>query len=171
MQCFTAIEVSNLENDDGHPFTKLPSMLLHSLERGHAFKYNRAYAPSMHEGYALFIEEEQYVTEFKIIIACFIFTAIRALYNRNLELDYVPFVLSTVIWGMAFSAGNYLVLSGFRLESTLVITVARILISWYFFQYGDKMILILNMLHPLFLWLLAKYSISIDWKEVRSLIW
>ncbi len=125
----------------------------------------------MHEGYALFIKEGYNNFDFIPHIVCFMSTVIPALYNRNLELNGVPFRLSAVIWGVAFSASNCLVLSGFRLESALLITVARILILWYFFQYEDKMILILSMLHPLFLWLLAKYSIKIDWKEVQSFFW
>ena len=184
MQCFTAIEGSNPENDDGHPFTNLPSMLLHSLKEKHAFKYNRAYAPSMHEGYALFIEEEQYVTGSTTIITCFIITAIRALYYRSLELDGVPFVLDAVTWNLALWSSCFFVPLRFRLKSVLLIAMARILILilWYNYHDGNTKLvrngstfvlvaLISSVLVTTVSWLLVKYSIKIDWKEVRSLFW
>ena len=180
MQCFTAIEGSNPENDDGHPFTNLPSMLLHSLKERHVFKYNSACAP--HEGYALFIEEEHYVTGSTTIITCFIITAIRALYYRSLELARVPFVLDAVTWNLALWSRCFFIPLRFRLKLLLLITMARILILWYNYHDGNTELvrhgstfvhvaLISSVFVVTVSWLLVKYSIKIDWKEVRSLFW
>ena len=186
MKCFTAVERLNPENDDWKPAIDPSSILLHGLMHKYAPKDYRAYTPPMHEGYALFIEEGRPDTsfgpEFIASVVWFMATVVQALYNRDLGLDRIPWVLNAINWDLALWASYCLVSWRFRMKSTLIITVAKILILWYHFHNKDTkldcsgstfvlFILISGVRYPAVLWLLAKYSIRIDWKEVRSLFW
>ncbi len=181
MRCFTAIEGLNPENDDWKPAINPSSILLHGLIHKTAMKDYRAYSPPMHEGYALFIEEGRHDTSLgpEFIISVFMQTVIRALYNRNLEL-----VLDAVKWDSAFWASCCCFVSWrFRGKSALPIAVAKIpiLILWYYFRNdmeldlsGSALVLVivnLGVSYSTLLCQLAKYSIKIDWKEVRSISW
>ena len=184
MQCFTAVERLNPENDDWRPAVNPSSILLHSLMHKHAPKDYRTYTPPMHEGYGLFIEEGRPDTSFgpELIasVVWFLVTVIRALSNQKKEPDMVPLALNAVDWDLALWASYCLVAWRFRMKSTLLITVAKILILWHHFHDKDTildcsgstfilLILISGVRYPTVLWQLAKYSIRIDWKEVRSL--
>ena len=223
MQCFTAIEGLNPENYYWRPAVNSSSMLLHSLKHKHALKDYTTYAPPIHEGYALFIQEGHYNIEFTPFIVSFIFTVIAMLYNPELnmvafvltvaiyglnlcalfikeghyntefmpfivsfiltvitvlynpELSRVGFVLTAVIYGSGLWASWYLASSRFRLRYALGVTVPMIIVAvQYFSNYEDEylyVIMILKSLCPVILWLLDKYHIRVDWKEVRNLVW
>ena len=175
MQCFTAIEGLNPENDDWRPAVDPSSMLLHGLKHKHALKDYRTYAPPIHEGYALFIKEKEahYDTEFNPFIISCIVTAIPVLYNP--ELNRVAFVLTAVIYGLGLWASCCLASSRLRSRYALAITVPMILVVVkYCFHYEDEnlyMTMILGALLRTILPLLVNYSIEIDWKDVRSFFW
>ena len=121
---------------------------------------------------ALFIEEGHYNTEFMPFIVSFILTVITVLYNP--ELSRVGFVLTAVIYGSGLWASWYLASSRFRLRYALGVTVPMIIVAvQYFSNYEDEnlyVIMILKALCPIILWLLDKYHIRVDWKEVRNLV-
>ena len=103
VQCFTAIEGVNrvrFGSEEWKRVIHFPETLRRSLHRGHTIKQDVANGPPMHEGHALFLEEERPDTsfgrQFVVFVVWFMATVIRALYNRNLEL-----VLNTVNWGAA----------------------------------------------------------------------
>ena len=124
--------------------------------------------------------EERHNTQFISIALCFIVTVIRAAYNRDLELNGVMAVLSAISWNLVLWLSYLSVSLRFRLESALVVTVARIMIVWWFFHDGrvelggDGSIFVLvmfisAMVHPNVLRLLTKYSIKVGWEEIRHL--
>ena len=133
----------------------------------------------MHEGYALFIEEQRantsFCPEFIVSLIWFMVTVIRALYNQDLEL-----VLNAVNWSSTLWASYIFVSSRFWGKPGLLIRVGKVFILGYYFHDGYMelgrgasalvlMVLISDMLSPIILRLLIRYSIRIDWKEVRGL--
>lgn len=186
MQCFTAVERLNPENDDWKPAINPSSLLLHGLIHTYSMKDDKPYDTLMCEGHALLIEEGRLDTPLvPEIIACvfwFVATVIRALQNRNLGLDGIPLVINAVNWDLALWASYCFIIWKFRVKSTLLMTVAKILVLWFHFLDEDTklgwngltfvlVILISGVRYPTVVWLLAKHSIRIDWKEVRSLLW
>ena len=174
MQCFTAVERLNPKNHDWKPAINPSSILLEGLKIKHAFKDYKAYSPLMREGYALFIEERLRSKALAIwpiaIISGHLTGCIKALYDRDPELDE----LSSVLLDFVLLACCFYVSVRFRLGFALLLTVVRILSLWYLFHYKDiksDVISISDMFCPIILLLLARYSIKIDWKEVRSLFW
>ena len=148
-------------------------MLLHSLKHKHALKDYRSYAPPRHEGYALFIKEGNYDIARIPIIVCFILTVIPPLYN--LELNRVASVLTAIIYGLGLRASCSLASSRFRSRYALLVAIPRMLIVIGYCSYYEDanpyVIMIFNALYPTILRLLDKYSIRVDWKEVRNLVW
>ena len=182
MQCFTAIDGLNPKIDDWDPFTRVPFRLLHRLKNKCAFTSTSA---SMGEGYALLIEEGRHPfgSQFMTSVFCSTATVIQALYNQNLvELDGLRLLFKAIYWDYALWAIYCFVSRRFRLESSLLTTVARIL-NFLFCSFDkgtklkrDGLIIVLSILNsgilrPIILQLLANYSIKIDWKDVRSLFW
>ena len=138
----------------------------------------------MHEGPALFIvkghDNDLPAPVLISISVYFMVTVIRVVYNGNLELDEVMVVLSTIYWEIGPWSICRFALSKFRLESALLVTVVKLLVAWLFLYTGDTIlgrgasIFILMVSIPDILYLnmsrrLAKYSIRIEWKEIRSL--
>ena len=184
MRCYTAIERLKPIRDDWKPAISLASELLPSLKDKRTFEYNRAYTALMHEGYALFIEEERRDAHFVAIITiCIMVTAVRLGYIPTPKLDGVLAVLGTLTWNAFIWSSSRFVASTLRSESALVFTGTGFLVTWLLCDVEDTklgrvasistifilIILISVMLYPIIVQLLARYSIRVDWKEVRSL--
>ena len=150
-----------------------PQLTLHSLKHKHALKDYRSYAPPRHEGYALFIKEGNYDIAYIPFIVCFILTVIPSLYN--LGLNRVGSVLTAIIYGLGLWASCSLASSRSRSRYALLVTTPRILIVIGYFSYYEDanpyVIMIFNALYTTIVRLLDKYSIRVDWKEVRNLVW
>ena len=155
-------------------------MLEYSLEDPHTFARDRAYAPPMHEGYALFIGERRDYTRPIVVAIYSIFTVIGVLDHQNLlPRSILPYLRTfSVPFSVIISIPNNPEVPP---KPALLTIVASILIVWYSFQYRimrldcDDLVtcslLVSSMLCLIVSLLLTGYLIRINWKEARSLLW
>ena len=72
-----------------------------SLDQPHILRQDMADAPPMHEGYALFLEEERYYTRLITITNSFIVAVIGAAYTKTGRLALLVFGI-VIFWDFCF---------------------------------------------------------------------
>ena len=153
--------------------------LRYPLRYPYPSKQDVANAPPMHEGYALFLEEERHYTRPIGMSVYFIAVVLKAVNTGDLTVS----VYDVMLWNFSLWSTHHVVLLNYRSWSDLLSIYASSQIIWWLF-FRDKnlrldcesiiyilVILITGMLYPTFLQLLVEHSIRIDWKEIRSLLW
>ena len=153
--------------------------LRYPLRYPYTLKQDVANAPPMHEGYALFLEEERHYIRLIYISVYFITVAINVVYTGELTVS----LYDVMFWNFSPWSNHHVLLLNYRSWSDFSSISASSQIIWRLFFRNKNLrldregviyvlvILITGMLYPTILQLLVEHSIRIDWKEIQSLFW
>lgn len=161
-----------------------PADLRSMFEYKFAFNDTNLHAPPMQQGYALMIEEgpDNTMTAYKRICTGtgFGVALVRVLLTRHQEIDQLLLLLRCLDCILLFWALYYRGPLKNAFQFALPTALVKFLLTLYWVD-GEGMkiklmgsvsaftIPVVSILLPLSIWLVEKYSLAIDWKDIRGL--